>query len=165
MVVKIELSKKGKYAGQYTALVDDEDEILAEFNWMAHGCKYAGRDTKEKKRVFLHQMVLERMLGRPLEKGEFPDHIDGNGFNNQRSNIRRATKSQNMQNRGAQKNNTSGYKGVYFYESKNKYTATIGLNGKTIHLGYFRTAELAHEAYSKKANELHENFANTGIPK
>ena len=91
---------------------------------------------------------------------EFLDHIDGNKINNRVENLRPATKSQNMSNRGKQANNTSGFKGVSFIKADNKYEAWIQVNGKKKHLGRFVDPAIAHEAYKKAALIHHKEFAN-----
>jgi hypothetical protein len=90
------------------------------------------------------------------------DHINGNPCDNRMCNLRLATVSQNAMNRGLQKNNSSGFKGVNYYSKRNKWNARIKANKKYYHLGYFDTAEEAHLAYCKKAKELHGEFANLG---
>jgi hypothetical protein len=89
------------------------------------------------------------------------DHINGNRADNRLSNLREATHSENLCNRGKSKNNSTGFKGVFFERnsSKNPYMARIGIGGKPIYLGHFPTPELAYEAYCKKATELHGEFA------
>ena len=89
--------------------------------------------------------------------GELPnviDHIDGNPLNNAIKNLRSCTQQQNTFNRGAYKNNTSGYKGVYWHKMAKKFQAKIGINGKLKHLGLFNTAKEASEVYEAKAKEL-----------
>jgi len=97
--------------------------------------------------------------------GEWPaahiDHKDRNPADN--SQIRPATRSQNQANRGKQRNNTSGYKGVIKVKNrKNSWTARIGLHGKSYYLGFFRTPEAAYAAYCEAAKRLHGEFANFG---
>lgn len=94
-----------------------------------------------------------------LHHGSWPDknidHINGNGFDNRICNLRSVSQSVNVQNkRNAQSNNKSGYLGV----SKNgsKWRATIRLNGKSMHIGYFNTPEEAHAAYLIEKRKLHE---------
>jgi hypothetical protein len=67
----------------------------------------------------------------------FVDHIDGNPSNNQISNLRSATHSQNLQNMKTPSHNTSGQKGVSFHATNGKWTAHIKINGKLKHLGSF----------------------------
>lgn len=104
------------------ALVSDEDyEYLMQWKWYARRAGktfYAGRHVrlKLKQKVFhMHRVIAER-----LGILEAPDHKDRNGLNNQRSNLRAATISQNKANRGRNKNNTSGYKGVYWDKERKK---------------------------------------------
>jgi len=89
------------------------------------------------------------------------DHINGVTYDNRASNLRLATKSQNGANSSMRKDNKSGYKGVDFYKSANKWRARIVVRGKSIHIGYFDSPELAHIAYCKRAVELFGEFART----
>lgn len=94
--------------------------------------------------------------------GQFPaayiDHINGDEKDNRIANLRPATHQQNLCNRGANKNNTTGYKGVYFL-GPGKYKASIKENGKSKHLGIFDNPVAAHQAYSAAAHRLHGKFA------
>ena len=86
------------------------------------------------------------------------DHIDGNKTNNNIINLRWATRSQNSYNQDIHKDNTTGFKGVTWYKSRQKYVAQIRINGKNKHLGYFQRAEDASQAYDAKAKEIHKEF-------
>jgi hypothetical protein len=91
--------------------------------------------------------------------GELPkqiDHINCNKTDNRLCNLRIVTNKQNHENRGAQKNNTSGFKGVTHFE--NKWRSQIMHNRKNYYIGLFDTAEEAHIAYKKKANELFTHY-------
>lgn len=81
------------------------------------------------------------------------DHINGNPADNRLENLRECTNSQNLHNRGNPVNNTSGYKGAHRYKDTDRYVAQITLDGQTIHLGVWDTAEDAHNAY-KNASAL-----------
>lgn len=149
------------------ALIDDIDADLAEFKWCAltvHGGFYAVRHSARPNRtaILLHRVVLERMMGRPLTRAELTDHISGDKLDNRRENLRIATNTENMRNRGQQRNNTSGFKGVYWNRKLGKWQAQITVLGQRVHLGLFATPEEAHTAYCKAAKELHGEFANTG---
>jgi hypothetical protein len=87
------------------------------------------------------------------------DHIDGDSLNNNRSNLRAATRAQNSQNRSKQKNNASGIKGVSLDKRRSKWLAQIQSDGTHYYLGRFDTKEDAAEAYRKAANKLHKEFA------
>ena len=89
------------------------------------------------------------------------DHINNNGpkTDNRICNLRDATHSQNQQNKGHQKNNKSGYKGVRWHNRHKKWYAQIKIDRKQIHLGSFDTPEKAHEAYKEAALRLHGEYA------
>lgn len=87
------------------------------------------------------------------------DHIDQNKSNNSWSNLRAASRSNNMANRPKQKNNTSGYKGVGWHSQLNKWRARIRYNQKLIHIGLFDCKHEAAKAYNKKSIELFGEFA------
>lgn len=89
---------------------------------------------------------------------QYIDHIDGNPANNKIENLRPATVSENNLNRGKHKRNTSGYKGVTWVASANKYSARIAVNAKRLFLGYFDSPKEAHLAYCSAASELSPTF-------
>ena len=99
---------------------------------------------------------MERI--KPGFKGDV-DHIDGNGLNNQHSNLRIATRSQNLANRGSQENNTSGYKGVCWNKKLQKWIAKICIKGETIHIGCFIDKFEAARAYNIAAGRLFGEYA------
>lgn len=164
--ITIQLSKTGKLAGQYEALVSHEDADLDSWNWTVkisphHKTQYAthrkigGRET-------MHRLILSRILGRPLLPTEQVDHINLNGLDNRRENLRLATHSQNQANGSRYKNNTSGYKGVRYHAHNKKWGARIQVDGKRIFLGLFDTPEEAHDEYCKVAKRYFGDFSNTG---
>jgi hypothetical protein len=141
-------------------LVDDADfESLSIYKCHAlrgrwnKGTWYA-RANVGGKQILLHRLIL----GDP-PPGMEVDHIDGDGLNNQRSNLRFCTKSENMQNRKLQRNNTSGYRGVVFHKPTKKWQATISFQGKTRWLGLFVLPEEAAAAYDREASRLFGEFA------
>ena len=91
---------------------------------------------------------------------KFLDHINGDRTDNRIDNLREATNSENCQNRGKNKNNTTGFKGVFPRKGSliNPYRAKICSNGKSISLGKFPTAESAHEAYCQAVKKNHGEF-------
>jgi len=98
--------------------------------------------------------------------GQWPDtdidHINGIKGDNRICNLREATRSQNGRNRGANKNNTSGYKGVCWHKSIQKWMSRITISGDIKFLGYFDAPEEAYLAYCEAAKEYHGEFSNTG---
>ena len=158
---EIKLSQTGKHAGKYVALVDDEDfEALNEIKWSIMKCPrslYAVKIIRVNGRtatIRMHQLVLN---------GKGIDHIDGNGLNNQKYNLRFCTNSENQMNVRKQKNTSSIYKGVCFHKITGKWMAHIRINGKRIHLGLFISEVDAAKAYNAKAIELFCGFAHLNI--
>ena len=91
--------------------------------------------------------------------GEWPkdqiDHINGIRTDNRIKNLREATGFENQQNTKTKKSNTSGFTGVNWSSKKNCYISRIMTRRVRIFLGYFDTAEEAHNAYLKSKKELH----------
>ncbi len=95
--------------------------------------------------------------------GELPesiDHINGDKLDNSISNLRSCNHKENSRNRKTPKNNTSGYKGVYWSKPHKKWGASIGYNRKTYHLGFFDCPKEASEVYKLKAMKLFGEFYN-----
>jgi len=144
-------------------LVDDADfEWLNQWKWLAFkglNTFYAARKPyKATKLLFIHRELL--CLTDPKI---YTDHIDLNGLNNQRNNLRKATASQNCSNRIATKNSYSKYLGVTFKKQTGRWCAGIEKFGKSIHLGYFDKEEDAAEAYNLAAVIHHGEFARLNI--
>jgi HNH endonuclease/AP2 domain len=100
---------------------------------------------------YVHRIVLSRVLGVNLSRTDRVDHINGNGLDCRRDNLRLATCSQNSANRLGWRKSSSKYKGVTFSKQRKDWQAKITVNGKTIHLGYFKNEEDAGKAYDKQA--------------
>ncbi|MFA5346012.1 MAG: HNH endonuclease [Candidatus Omnitrophota bacterium] len=120
--------------------------------------KYAVRKMSIKNEGDSRLILMHRLISGVLCNVEV-DHIDGNGLNNRRSNIRVATHTQNMCNRKIHCNNTSGFKGVSWCKRNKKWRSYIRLEGKLLHLGYFYDSKKAHEAYSMASILLHKEFS------
>lgn len=91
------------------------------------------------------------------------DHRDNIRSNNRIKNLRNATKSQNLFNQGAQKNNSCGAKGVSRSDSKSNYRSRITINGRELNLGSFKTIESASAAYKKAAERDHGEFIHPSV--
>lgn len=112
------------------------------------------------------EMVRAHRVVWALHHGEWPsseiDHIDGNPANNAVSNLRLATRAQNLHNRRMYKNNRSGFKGVsYVPHTREKWEAQIRANGGVYRLGRFKTPEEAAAAYAQASQRLHGQFSNS----
>lgn len=91
------------------------------------------------------------------------DHKDRNRVRNVKGNLRPATSSANKHNASLSKANTSGYKGVNMHKQTGRWRATICLNKKHKHLGYFDTPEEARDAREAASKLLHGSFASSGV--
>lgn len=134
-------------------MVDDEDyPMLSCLKW------YAGKDGKTYYpwnswggRMHTYLMPVDK----PLEV----DHIDRNGLNNQKSNLRVCTHQQNNWNQAKKKPGTSKYKGVYWFPKRNKWIARMRINGHTTHLGCFVNEIDAAKCYDTNAKLHFGEFA------
>ena len=145
-----------------SALIDLVDIDLADFKWTLNCGRYANRRTEKNgkgKYHSMHRIILERKLGRPIAQGMVVDHVNGNGLDNRRENLREATQAQNLRNLRLRSDNTSQYKGVSRISS-HTWEATI--NEQVI--GYFDTALDASFAYDKAALEQYGEFARLNHP-
>jgi hypothetical protein len=101
-----------------------------------------------------------------LHYGRFPegliDHANRNKLDNRLSNLRIATPCENSRNRGICRRNSTGLKGVTWDKSKKKFKAQIRANDKPVFIGWFVSAEIAHQAYIKASDELHGPFGCHG---
>lgn len=131
------------------ALVDDADfTFLNQWTWRLNKDGYANR-RQGTKRVFMHRLLN----GTP--DGLFTDHINRNKLDNRKKNLRTCDKSLNGINRGAQNNNKSGHKGVYFEEWTKKWCASLFLKGKRLYRGRFSKKEDAIKARLKAEQKYH----------
>lgn len=127
------------------AIVDPEDfaAVWAAGPWYAiRGKKtwYARHDDDSK----LERVVT--VLHTFLTGFAMTDHINRNGLDNRRVNLRETTYALNNRNRGIQSNNTSGYVGVYYHKAAKKWLAQVYRQRKRIHIGQYETPEEAHAA-------------------
>lgn len=146
------------------AIVDDADyDWLNQWRWYAHkGTRTFYANRRKNTRIFTKPTQMHREIMNAPDDMEV-DHIDGNGLNNTRANLRICTHKQNKQNVPKYANNTSGYKGVSIDRKNNKWTARIKANNKYYFLGYFQTPEEAAHAYDEAAKKYFGEFAYTNF--
>ena len=149
------------------AQVDDKDfEELSKYKWHAFKVTanlfYARRNQKingkqRQSGILMHRQILN------ICNRMFVDHINGNGLDNTRNNIRLCNATQNNRNARAYKTASSKYKGVSKSKNRKKYKGTITFRGKCIHLGYFIEEINAAIAYNIAAVKYFGEFACLNI--
>lgn len=151
------------------AVIDDADAaLIARYHWWAAKrphTYYAVTKIKvtpgrrgRRRILHMHQLIMGDPPGMQV------DHVNRDGLDNRRANLRVATQSQNKANSGRYRNNASGFKGVYWRRSHQQWEAQITHQGRRYHLGYFRSPEDAARAYDAKARQLHGAFASCNFP-
>lgn len=138
------------------ALVDDADyDRLNQWRWYAakYGRTfYALRNSSQKngkrRTIYMHRKILNLVPGDP----KISDHVDGNGLNNQRRNLRTVTQFQNALNTAANFNSSSRFKGVSWDRSNKKWQVHIKVNVRKVFLGRFSDEISAALAYDRAAN-------------
>jgi hypothetical protein len=161
----IEQEVRGKKGKLVKIWLDDCDRDLLEDVWYViqdnfHHTPYVVKHDKSHI-IKLHRVIARRMFGEQAVKGKVVDHIDGNGVNNVRANLRLATNKENSRNARKPSHNTTGYKGVSFYPDcrTGPWRACLSVDNKTVHLGGFSSAEDAAKAYDQAARKHYGEFA------
>ena len=154
--------KEIKLSQGKVAIVDDEDfERLNQYGWYAQKGRrdnwYAAKKDKQvngrQKVIWMHREILS------VPEEFYTDHVDGNGLNNLKSNLRLATNQENMQNKKQpHRNNKLGIKGVHWNKREEKFVAHIQFNNKRIHLGYFNVLGDADSDYRKAEEKYFGEF-------
>jgi hypothetical protein len=159
----IEIPLSGKYH-YLTALVDDDDEWVTQWEWYAMPrprTTYVSRPETlpngRRTSYLLHRVIMGAAITESIVLMEI-DHRNGDGLDNRRANLRLATPAQNARNRPLQSNNTSGVKGVDWYPSKKKWRARIKVNNKYIDLGLFDYLEDAKKVREAAAAKYFREF-------
>lgn len=143
------------------AIVDDEDfELVSKYKWQAapFGRTWSAHRTGwPKSTIFMHRVIMNAPDGFEV------DHIDGNGLNNTKENLRICTHAENTKNQKLRIDSKSGYKGVDWHIYIKKWRARIRVNYEEVSLGYFDSAIDAAEAYDRAAREYFGEFAKTNF--
>ena len=183
--------KSPKYGDQIAIIDEDDWPIVSKYKWWAKFTHYKGSNkvyvkahikdpegrrvprkdrpgcTRPKRKL----VSLHRLLMSPPDNMQV-DHINGNGLDNRRENLRVCTNAQNNANKPPQKNSKSGFKGVH-QTSKNRWRAYIGSNmvregtDKPVMrcLGYYSSKQDAARAYDREAIKKYGEFAYTNFPR
>ena len=157
----------GKIAAGRVALVDDEDyDLVMQYRWNVHerpavepGCHPKGpyavaRIPERPFRLYMHKLITGWAR---------TDHEDHDGLNNQRSNLRRVTNSQNLANQRPRSGLSSQFKGVSWDKKSRRWFAYITVNGRMRSLGRFGSEEYAARVYDVAAIDTWGAFACTNF--
>jgi len=158
-MIEIQLTKG------FSVRVDDIDKDLSLVSWYATSDGYAARSIKtngKKKMVYLHRVILERKIGRPLLKTEIADHVNRDIGNSSRDNLRVADYSQSVHN--TEKKHGALYKGISFRSRDNRWNSRIRFHDTTHHIGNFESPEEAARAYDFYAIKYHGEYACLNFP-
>ncbi len=148
------------------ALVDDKDyDWLNQYSW-----SYGKVNSNRKVKIYAYAHINGKMtrmhnliMGESQDKSLTVDHKNSNTLDNQRLNLRWATKSQQSAGKLKAVNCTSKYKGVYWYDSRKCWMAQLMNNGNRIFIGYYINEKEAALAYNRVAIKYHGEFAQLNI--
>lgn len=145
------------------AVIDDEDfELVRPHRWylrVRKGLNYAEAHVYGKRACGMHRVILGIVSNIHI------DHIDNDGLNNRKSNLRFATASQNQANTHLRVDNTSGFKGVSWDKSLNRWRVSIRKRGSKRYVGVFTDPIAAAHAYDEAALEYFGEFARINFPR
>lgn len=139
-------------------MVDDDDfDALNNHNWHAakqpntfYACRTVRVGDGRKKTIWMHRVINKTPSGLKT------DHIDGNGLNNSRTNLRSVSHADNMINGGRFSKNKPKYRGVSWHKRLNKWVAQITVDYKNNWIGSFDTPEEARAAYQAARIRIRE---------
>ena len=152
--------------GKVTIVDEENFEKLSKYKWCAlkkgANGKYGhtavrnvlNKHTRKSDMILMHRLILNCPIGKQV------DHINGDQLDNRKQNLRICTPSQNQHNKPKNRNNTSGFKGVTWSKSCNKWQSAICVNGKMIFLGVFSEKIDAYYAYCEASKKYHGDFSN-----
>jgi hypothetical protein len=147
--------------GTFTIVDDADYEIVCNLPWhrrKSRGKSYVGM-WSSCRMIFLHRMIM--CAGKDVEV----DHIDGDGLNNTRGNLRLCSHADNIHNskKIARRNLTSTYKGVSWSQCGRNWKAQIWVGGKNVYLGVFALEIEAAAARDRAARALHGDFVKLNL--
>jgi hypothetical protein len=153
-----------KKFGTHKVLLDNSDlKLVSGYNWWLSKSSYSNTFYAatwikiNNKRIALSMHRLFLNLKNSNKKKV--NHINGNGLDNRRKNIRECTHEERQANQHIPKNNQSGYKGVYWKQKNGMWCAQIGLHNKHLYLGLFDSPINAAIAYNEAAKKYFGEFA------
>lgn len=144
------------------ALIDNEDlELILGYKWRLEKNRndiYAIATLKDKNRsIRMHRLIMK------AQKGDQIDHINHNGLDNRKTNLRIVTTSQNQMNRLKRHGTTSKYKGVSWNKNGHKWEARVVINKKDTYIGLFDSEIEAAQTYDKWAKDSFGEYARLNL--
>jgi len=165
--------------GHYAKVDPVDFPSLCKYKWRLYRTRgkntlYAERSIRlpngRYSRILMHRQIMKNINSNLRDTSDEQrttslviDHINGNGLDNRRANLRLATVAQNAWN-SKKRNSRSGYKGVWFAADKGLWRAAIVYHGRRIHLGYFKDKITAAKAYDAAARKYYKEFARPNFP-
>ena len=152
--------------GQSTLLDTLDFDALTAYRWIydTHGYavhRYRDADGRSQ-RLWLHRLIMTRLLGHPIPPDLQVDHINRDRLDNRRDNLRLATRSQNQAHKGRSHHNTSGYKGVN--ANHGKWEVRLKIEHRSLYLGRFADPLAAAQVYDAAARLFSAEFAGLNFP-
>jgi len=145
--------------GKFALVDDDMFDYLMQWKWSyRHGYAYRKKGMPSRDNIHMHRVIMN------TPDGMQTDHINGDGLDNRRANLRICTDVENKRNKGLISSNTSGYKGVSWNAPRKQYQAYIKVNNKVIFLGRYPEPESAGHAYDEAAKKYFGEFARLNFP-
>lgn len=149
------LGRSRKYGNKYIKVSEEDYKMLSQYSWTI---EKSGRRFYAATRINDVKIRMHRLLLQP-KKTQQVDHINHNGLDNRRENIRFSTHIQNMRNRERTNKRKQRYKGVCYHKRLKKYQASICYNKRRYYLGSFKLARDAAKAYNEAALKYFKEFA------
>jgi hypothetical protein len=139
----------------FVAVINDQDiDIVGQHLWRTRKGKYTWYAETGHRGVKMHNLIMSPPPGIQV------DHINRNGLDNRRANLRLATHQEQMRNRKKFANSSSRYKGVTWHKGSKKWQANIRVDGKLIYLGKYVHEQDAALAYDAAAKHYFGEFAD-----
>jgi hypothetical protein len=148
--------------GKFSEVDEVDYERVAEFRWHAfkvHNTWYAASGGPNKgQRTYLHRFIMDAPVGKEV------DHINGDGLDNRKENLRICRHRDNLRNVQRTTISRSGYRGVTIAAS-GKFVASCKYLGKRLHFGTYDTSEEAARVRDRNVIDLHGEFAVLNFPR
>jgi hypothetical protein len=163
----MEIPLSGKHGKGKVVIVSPCDyAILKPFKWWV---KFSGvnrqqayiktsfRVNGKQRYISIHRMIMNPKIDQEV------DHINGNGLDNRRENLRVCTTAENVRNSSKRKDSTHQYKGTVFVKNRNRWRSRIQVNGKRYWSGYFKTEIEAAKRFDEMAKKYHGEYVKLNL--